>query len=195
MKEQKSIKDSCIYMLKDVDQNVLYVGITNNHGRRIEQHYNYKYWANEVNNITVSEYMNRNQAHIYEIYYISKLQPKYNDDFNNLNCDNFYLKLDELIFNKYSYEEKEFTSFNISITNDVIKELTPSACKLLMFFQNNKCPDEFIRVKDFYPSQSDLQLYTNLSAPTYQKSMNEIKDKNFIKIKRKSKYNMIQLMI
>jgi len=191
----KVVNDTCVYILRDCDGDVLYVGITNNHGRRIEQHFSYKEWAKDVSGISVSEYMNRNQAHIYEIYYISILQPKYNEDFNKLSCDNFKLALGELIFNTYSREIRDFTTFNKSLTNEVVMALKPSSCKLLMFLNINKDSDGFVRIDGIYPSATDLQLLTDLSKPTYQKALRELKKNKLVTTKSKRIFTMIQVLV
>ena len=75
----------------------MYVGISNNFSRRYTEHKS-KDWIKEVIDIYVSEPMSRNQAHIYEIYYITKYSPKYNDHF--VNGSKMELELKELKFLK-----------------------------------------------------------------------------------------------
>jgi len=95
---EKVKNDTCVYIMKDSSNAVLYVGITNNHNNRISQHYSDKKWISDVHEILISDYINRNQARIFEIYYISKLNPKYNTEFNKIDASNFELDLQELNF-------------------------------------------------------------------------------------------------
>jgi hypothetical protein len=101
----KTKNDTCVYIMKNSNGDSLYVGITNNHNKRITQHCADKKWISQVDEILISEYINRNQARIFEIYYISKLNPRYNNEFNRLDCDNFKLDLDELTFNNFIFDK------------------------------------------------------------------------------------------
>lgn len=98
--------DTCVYRFYDNDNICLYVGITEDFKTRIKQHENDKEWFINVNRFEHSDYMNRNQAKIYEIYYISKLKPIYNNDHINF-VDGFNMTMEELEFKEYDYTNKD----------------------------------------------------------------------------------------
>ena len=91
---ERKIKELAhVYIFYDKEGCVLYVGITQNYDYRFKQHFKSKLWFDDIHKIKISESMNRNQTSIYEIYYISILKPKYNDDYNRIDCSGFDLKL------------------------------------------------------------------------------------------------------
>jgi len=76
------MQDNLIYKFYNSDNELLYVGITNNIKMRLKQHKQDKYWFKEVNKVFTSDKVTRNEAHIYEVYYIANYSPKYNIDFS-----------------------------------------------------------------------------------------------------------------
>lgn len=191
----RSNTDSCVYMLYSDSQELLYIGITNNHDRRFAQHMSEKKWSDEIKNIKVSDYINRNMAHIYEIYYISKMRPKYNDDFNNLDGDNFDLKIEDLKFKDYCYDTKEYIGVNKRLDNISISDMKPSTCKVILCFLANKDSDGYFRINGFYPKAPDAAEIVGLNIKSYQRSIKELSSKGFIKITKKHKYNMIEVLV
>lgn len=75
------MKNVQVYKFYNKDNQLLYVGITNNFRNRFYTHTNDKEWIEDVSYIKVSKPMTRNKAHIYEIYYVATENPKYNIDF------------------------------------------------------------------------------------------------------------------
>jgi len=59
--------------------------------------------------------MSRNEAHIYEIYYITNSNPKYNIDYMNGGKVNFVL--DELIFEEYISKDMRFHRKKLALNN------------------------------------------------------------------------------
>lgn len=92
-----------VYKFFNEQSELLYVGITNNFPLRLKKHKREKKWFKDINKIYVSEPLTRNEAHIYEIYYISMESPKFNDHFNKGNLSHMNLK--ELKFLDYSFKK------------------------------------------------------------------------------------------
>jgi len=89
-----------VYKFYNINDELLYVGITNDIKIRLRQHKQKKKWFKNVDKIYISNNtMSRNEAHIYEIYYIANNNPKYNIDYMNGGKVDFML--DELIFEEY----------------------------------------------------------------------------------------------
>jgi len=103
--------DNLIYKFYNINNELLYVGITNNMKIRLKQHKQDKDWFEEINKINISEKMTRNEAHIYEIYYISNEKPKYNIDYINGGKVNF--AIDILIFKEYKKEKRKKINIDI----------------------------------------------------------------------------------
>ena len=76
-------EENCVYMFYNKEKELLYVGITNDISLRLKQHRADKDWWAEVDKIYVSQNMTRNEVHLYEIYYIANMIPKYNKTFDN----------------------------------------------------------------------------------------------------------------
>jgi len=113
---------ACVYIMYNKDNECLYVGITNNMDIRINQHVHDKEWIKEVSNIRISEYINRNVARIYEIYYISTMNPKYNIEFSgdvrgfNLNIIN------DLEFKEYVIKDTDIVKLVIEEFRNMNKD-------------------------------------------------------------------------
>lgn len=90
-----------VYICKDKDDNVIYVGRSQNIDSRMSSHQDNDYWWNKVNNITVAKLKSKTDMAIYEIYYINKFKPKYNTKDKFEDYDYCTLKLKELKFEKY----------------------------------------------------------------------------------------------
>jgi len=107
------IQDNLIYKFYNINNELLYVGITNNIKLRIRQHKQDKEWASEIHKIYISSNMNRNEVHIYEIYYIANEFPKYNVDFISGGLVN--LKLSEIEFKEYKKPKRKKININTLI--------------------------------------------------------------------------------
>jgi hypothetical protein len=95
-------KNNIIYMFFNINNELLYVGITNDMDMRIAKHRQDKEWFNKINTILIStNILSRNEAHIYEIFYITNKHPKYNIDF--INGGNINFSLPDLLFKEYIY--------------------------------------------------------------------------------------------
>lgn len=205
-------KDTCIYKMYNKDNVCIYVGITNDMKVRMSQHKNDKEWFNEVNRIEHSEYMNRNEAKIFEIYYISKLNPIYNDD-HSLFVEGFSLVLGELEFSEYSFKKiidnelttnlmielcKEYNShdkISVNFKYDSLKEL---------YNRFNMCDDSVIICKDMSKVISELRQRSLLSIqgsgyeyyiePHTRRKINEIEFDSYIEYEAcESAMSMVRL--
>jgi len=107
--------NNLIYKFYNVNNELLYVGITNSMKLRLRQHKQDKPWANEIKKICVSDKMTRNEAHIYEIYYIANENPLYNVDYLNGGKVSFIIS--ELLFKEYKKEKRK--KINIEILVDM----------------------------------------------------------------------------
>jgi len=117
--EQNNIQDNLVYKFHNINNELLYVGITNNMKIRLTKHKQDKYWFEEITKITTSDKLNRNEAHIYEIYYIANEKPKYNIDFIDGGKINF--EIVNLLFKDYVIIKPRFRSTNKIINiNDKI---------------------------------------------------------------------------
>jgi hypothetical protein len=109
-------QDSLVYKFYNIDNELLYVGITNDMKIRLVKHKQDKTWFKEISKITVSNKLNRNESHIYEIYYIANEEPKYNIDFIDGGKINF--TMDKLIFNDYIPIQPRFRADNKIVRSD-----------------------------------------------------------------------------
>jgi len=105
-----------IYKFYNINNELLYVGITNDIKIRLKQHKQNKKWFKNVDKIYISNNtMSRNEAQIYEIYYIANSNPKYNIDYMNGGKVNFIL--DELIFEEYINKDMRFYRKKLALNN------------------------------------------------------------------------------
>jgi hypothetical protein len=88
-----------VYKFHNQYNDLLYIGKTNNLTQRIQSHKNNKKWWNEVDKIEYTECKNKTDMDLYEIYYINKLNPRYNISTSNGVSASFIL--DDLKFIKY----------------------------------------------------------------------------------------------
>lgn len=98
-----------VYRLMDKDDNILYIGKTEDLNRRIKSHFSTSHLPKEcINSIEKVEYIVMSLPtlmHIREIYYISLFKPKYN---NVYNYDEPAVKLTEFLNDKWClYDEDE----------------------------------------------------------------------------------------
>ena len=63
-----NMKKHMIYKFYNKNDQLLYIGITNNIRKRLHLHKQKKEWFNEISKILVSEKLSRNEAYIYEIF-------------------------------------------------------------------------------------------------------------------------------
>lgn len=106
-----SDKDTVVYRIYDKNQIILYVGMTNNIKLRLKQHKQDKSWWKDKDIIEVSQLLTRNEAHIYEIYYISNLRPLYNIDFKDGGLVN--IKLPNIKFHNYNFRSNKRSKINL----------------------------------------------------------------------------------
>lgn len=91
-----------IYSIYDND-NLLYIGKTNNFYIRLKTHIAQKPWKNEITHIATAECRTKVDMDLYEKYYINKLNPKYNKAIVYNEMPTF--AVDELDFKKLTLEE------------------------------------------------------------------------------------------
>lgn len=95
-----------IYKFYDINNELLYVGKTTGLKSRFSQHVKDKVWRDEIFTVEYAICDSKSDMDIYEIYYINKLNPKYNISLVNKN-DKPSIILPEL----------NFTCKNISVLN------------------------------------------------------------------------------
>ena len=97
------MKKFYIYRFLDKYKKIIYIGRTYKLDSRIKQHFYNGHLTcecyEEVEFIEVAELNNEADMYILEIYLISKYNPKYNTEYNNMKCS---LVLEEPIFNPYT---------------------------------------------------------------------------------------------
>ena len=76
------VKKAAIYKLYNNKDEPLYIGMSFNVFKRLENHCK-KSWFKDVEYVKVSQYLNKNTTHIYEIFYIANEEPKHNLEFSN----------------------------------------------------------------------------------------------------------------
>ena len=87
---------TCVYKIY-IDNKCAYIGITTNINNRMYQHSRDKDWFYDATHVMYSDYINRNLARMYEIYYISKIIPDHNREFK-ADVDGFDFEMIELDF-------------------------------------------------------------------------------------------------
>tara|TARA_R100000030_G_scaffold3508_1_gene2572 strand:+ start:635 stop:1288 length:654 start_codon:yes stop_codon:yes gene_type:complete len=80
---QIKAKKTAIYKHKNKNNEIIYVGISDNAHNRSIQHLSTSDWKEEISLIEVEWVENRLLAEIKEIEYIKKIKPKYNRKHNN----------------------------------------------------------------------------------------------------------------
>jgi len=190
-------KDNYVYKFYNLKNELLYVGITNHPMNRFRQHKKDKDWFHEVNKICISDNFYRNEASLYEIYYISNELPKYNVDFINGGIISF--DLPEIIFKELILDDGLDNNHNFpeTITKN-LEELSKRidkkylAEKLIDFFnkvkenKNNFCLDLIKSgiLSDKGLSKAKLKDLFNSKTDTFKKALNRpiivqyIKDNN-----------------
>lgn len=99
-----------LYQLYNKNKQIIYIGITKNINRRLNDHNRKKPWASEINYIEVTEFISESEAMIYETYQISNLKPKY----NKTALDPVSFSLPKLKFKEYSIKIKNKLPKNTS---------------------------------------------------------------------------------
>lgn len=125
-----------IYKFLNKENEVIYVGHTQNLNNRLKQHFGDsghldKAIYDEVEVVEYAEKESVNEVRIYELYYISKYKPKYNTLL--LEESTMTLSLPELNFHSLKVDELkkiEFTNYN-NVVNSIKKDL-----KNIEFFIN-----------------------------------------------------------
>jgi len=128
-------QDNYVYKFYNSENILLYVGITNMPINRFRQHKRDKNWFSQVNKISISENFYRNQANLYEIYYISNDNPKYNIDF--VNGGKISFDLPEIEFTEYIIEN-DLDKINFPKTLNECIDKKYLAEKLIDFFDKVK---------------------------------------------------------
>ena len=129
-----------IYKFFNVNNELLYIGITNDIKIRLKQHKQKKKWFKNVDKIYISNNtMSRNEAHIYEIYYIANSNPKYNIDYMNGGKVNFMLN--DLIFEEYIVGKRR------KINIDIVLNMYNSGKSIEDIASELGYSNEYIRIK------------------------------------------------
>lgn len=92
-----------VYKLLDKNENVLYVGKTNDLKRRLTEHIANQEWKNEINSLYYAVCRDDFEQRTYENYYIIKSNPKYNKQDKSFST---HIILPELKWKKFEDTEK-----------------------------------------------------------------------------------------
>lgn len=87
----------CVYIHRDAQKNVLYVGVTNNIGNRIDAHNYASEWFKKIANVEVCHFDTREEAKAAEQILISTLHPEFNRMLPKKRTFNFYFMRKELV--------------------------------------------------------------------------------------------------
>lgn len=152
-----------LYFFTDVNDTVIYVGITNNMESRINQHFGRSGHLEakayeEVVTIHHAEFPCKNEAVIYETYYISKLQPKFNTMMKNDGLVGFDLPYPEI--KKNHYTRPDSTERN-SLQN-VYRTVQPSL-RTMWMKEGNPIIDNFFYYKSRFNSDPEHEPGTLLA--------------------------------
>ena len=100
-----NMKKHMIYKFYNKNDQLLYIGITNSIRKRLHLHKQKKEWFNEINKILVSEKLSRNEAYIYEIFFISNEKPIHNIEYTKGGEIDFLLP--NITFSEYKKKIKK----------------------------------------------------------------------------------------
>lgn len=92
-----------VYKLLDKNENVLYVGKTNDLKRRLTEHIANQEWKNEIDSLYYAVCRDDFEQRTYENYYIIKSNPKYNKQDKSFST---HIILPELKWKKFEDTEK-----------------------------------------------------------------------------------------
>lgn len=110
-----------VYKHLDKDNNVIYVGQTTNiHGRQTT-HKSKSKWRKEISKIEYSEVTDKLIMNIYEKFYISKFNPKYNKKDLDCKYSEYFYAMKELDFKEYIYNKEELINKRVYIKRHKIK--------------------------------------------------------------------------
>lgn len=95
----------CVYRFKDKEDNIIYVGYTNNINRRIGEHFgSFGHLSgecyNEVFKIEYSRFETSVEAKYFEASYISEIKPKYNIEYSNKEIKMYIEDVEWMVFEK-----------------------------------------------------------------------------------------------
>lgn len=143
------------------NNNLLYVGKTNNFHTRLRNHMALQPWKNEITHISIAKCKNKIDMDIYEIYYINKLNPKYNKAIVYNESPTFEIK--ELSFKKFeltkflntSNSKKSKVKDHIGVNEKRKYEIEELLSKSIEINQGEKI--------DFLNSSSTLYHWSNSS--------------------------------
>lgn len=174
------MKDNLIYKFYNTNNELLYVGITNNMKLRIRQHRQDKEWASEIHKIYISNDITRNEAHIYEIYFIANEAPKYNVDFISGGLINF--KLPEIEFTEYKKAKRKKININIVLemyhAGKSIEDIAEHLNYCFEYVQNN-LRSKLIELGDVKPNRRNSQ---NERREIYINCLNFLSNKEYFTI-------------
>lgn len=112
-----------VYKFLNSKNETLYIGKSVNFDNRIKSHIKTKKWWKEVKVVQIAQCSTKTDMDIYELYYINKLEPKYNiASVNNISSS---FNLDELEFINYDFKniisnmkKRKKTNYKISKIQD-----------------------------------------------------------------------------
>ncbi|MCB2289434.1 GIY-YIG nuclease family protein [Clostridium sp. CS001] len=153
------------------NNNLLYVGKTNNFHTRLRNHMALQPWKNEITHIAIAECKNKIDMDIYEIYYINKLNPKYNKAIVYNESPTFEIK--ELSFKKF-----ELTKFL-----DIGKPKESEVKRSIGVNEKRKYEIEELLKESIEINQGDKVDFLNSSKALYHWSNSSKTELNFFQIK------------
>lgn len=153
------------------NNNLLYVGKTNNFHTRLRNHMALQPWKNEITHIAIAECKNKIDMDIYEIYYINKLNPKYNKAIVYNESPTFEIK--ELNFKRF-----ELTKF-LNTGNPKESEVKRS----IGVNEKRKYKIEEMLKKSIEIKQGEKVDFLNSASDLYHWSNSSKRELNFLQVK------------
>lgn len=168
----KDYKHFYIYRFLDKDNNIIYVGKTNNIYSRIYGHINIANSLNQNENqflmyqniyrIEYSEVKSDYHMNIYEIHYICKYNPPFNDNYKSSNTDLFDLP-DDLIWKPFifkSYLDNIQFHYSIKYGKDAIN--VKNELKINQDFYNEIINSYINSYFTYFQFNQDQDLYSDI---------------------------------
>lgn len=173
-----------IYKLLNRNNEVIYVGKTNNIFARMNQHAQKKYIKQkEVTEIYFAQCASATDRDIYEIYYINKYSPKYND--KQRYCVSFSHILPELDFIKYDdnviIEPIEKTKCDNALSSDcyltIIQSFSLTELKILLLLIDNISDFDNLKYQIYFSDFSKIYNKKQMNYDHFYKCINKLLSK------------------
>lgn len=200
-----------IYKHLNLDNEVIYVGLTINIHSRQSEHKSSSSWSDEIHKIEYAEVGDNLLMEIYEKYYISKHLPKYNKKDVDCKYSRFFKNMDELEFKEYVkinklHSKNKKPSFREVFDEYYLNSIDTINKFKLEYLKTGECDGKYAYVSNnidchFYISHSNgFSAYNKLGI--FDKSKNKygyyihnqginMDDYNYIKSEEQLKYKSL----